>query len=782
MRTVQASAAVCLALLGMCDAYAQVAWNMASLEQSVQPMEHRLNGFMPLLPASLPIPTSGGAVALQSNGTLLRYAQALAARGIALPVNIGGGQDTNAGAVATAQAVQAAGLPVHVFTYINGDQSSLPSGFGHNAATAFWPYSRGTSEWAYDGYQYWPAYPLATPTAGYDCVKGSLQVLADGGITDVSGLWTDYEDYPVHWADQKASVVQRTYFSRYYIDEYAPANDVLPSVYGSSLLTDDTMDQNNPMWRYSYDLEYALLKQSARQALTDVFGAGPVYGNFGAYFSSSAIPFSPDGSASYPPSPSPEPGIAAMPVAYADNAYLAGDFTNRNPNRVPLNRTTVDDVYWYNMLTQISTSQANDRSAGVSVPWVSYNVPDDKTRPWIDWTTLSADVYKELLRHIWLRGARGMYVFNRDSNYQAPRNSFNDLEFARSMLDEMLSFRTFLTHGAPMNFAVNSSLFGGGVEWSGMSNSRTHPTQWVVRTVSRTGSDAVVAAIRPEPGLTFSNVPAPASGATFILNDDGSMHRVDSLPAAAYLQFENNYQDSSGSGRDGVPGENPSTGTPPTMTTDVPSDSSGATSLLDGRYGLYASRTNGYSVSLSRDPGSYRNGSYIEIPDTGGAFNSSSFTVEVFVKVASGISQDSASIITKGVNAGPGGEDWAIRYRDFAGAGMVELSFIESAATGAWIRTAGTPLTPGVWHHLAMTYDGSSRQVSLYVDGVAQSFGNHDDQISATGVLNWNFVRRTGDSIVLGNFDRAIDASFDDFRFTPAVLDPLQMLTVGKLD
>jgi len=107
---------------------------------------------------------------------------------------------------------------------------------------------------------------------------------------------------------------------------------------------------------------------------------------------------------------------------------------------------------------------------------------------------------------------------------------------------------------------------------------------------------------------------------------------------------------------------------------------------------------------------------------------------------------------------------------------------IDTRASRNDIRTAGTPLTPDVWHHLAMTYDGNSRQVTLYVDGLAQPFGNHDEQISATGVLDWTPVQHTGDNIVLGEYDRGIDASFDDFRFTPEVLDPLQMLTIGELD
>lgn len=771
--------AICIGLLGMSAARAQATWDIASLEQNVQPMQHQLNGFTPILPWGLPVPLGTDAVTAQANGTLLQDAQALNARGIALVIDAGWPGDTGVGDVATAQTLQGAGLPIYVYSYMYGDYSSAPPGLDGNA-TAFWHVNAAPNPWASDGNQYWPAFPLATPAVGYNFIKNVLQNLANSGITSIQGLFTDYETYPVHWADMKASIAERTYFSQYYTDAYAAGNGVLPSQYGADLLTNDTMDQNNPMWKYSYDLRYALLKQSARQALTDVYGPAPIYGNYGAYFSSAGAPFNDGIDGPHPPSPPPESGIAAMPVAYAN--MIEWYFENKNPNNVQPTQQTADDVYWNTMLTEVSTSQANDGTVGRSIVFVSNYVGGATNPPWSNYYWMTPSVYKELLRHIWLRGAGGMYVFDSDPSYEPTQTAFDNLEYARSVLDEMLSFRTFLINGAPMNFSVASPMFGGGVEWSGMSNSQVNPTQWVVRTVSRTGSDSVVPAISPQAGLTFTNVPAPADGATFILNGDGSIHRVDSRPATAYLQLENNYQDSSGNGLNGLPGEYPGTDTPPTMTSDVPSDSSGTTSLLNGSYGLYASQTNGYSVSLSRDPSSYWNGSYIDIPDTGAAFNAPSFTVEAFVKVASGISQDSASIISKGVNSGPGNTDWTIQYRDFAGAGMVELGFYENSTTYAWIRTAGTPLTPDVWHHLAMTYDGNSRQVTLYVDGVAQPFGNHDDQISASGVLSWDFVRHTGDNVVLGEYDRGIDASFDDFRFTPEVLDPLQMLTVGQLD
>jgi hypothetical protein len=184
---------------------------------------------------------------------------------------------------------------------------------------------------------------------------------------------------------------------------------------------------------------------------------------------------------------------------------------------------------------------------------------------------------------------------------------------------------------------------------------------------------------------------------------------------------------------------------------------------------------------VNRDPGSYWAGNDVGIANANAVFNAPSFTVETFIKVASGMPQDSASIISKGLSPAPGYTDWAIQFRDFAGAGMLELTFVRDSTTYAYIRTAGSPLTPDVWHHLALTYNGTTRQATVYVDGVAQTLGNHNDQISDAGVLNWDFVRHTGDRVVLGYYDRGINASYDEFRFTPEVLDPLQMLTNAPL-
>src|SRR5262245_25675019 len=179
-------------------------WDMESLLRTVQPMQHSLNGFLSLRPQSLPIPTNDEAVRLRNTGLLRKYVDELWARGIAATVQIGGNSDTDAGAIATALTLQEAGVPIHVWTFEPGE---------YGGAAAFWPkHATPNAWWTNSNGTEWPAFPLATPTAGYEFIKKKLRVLKDNepGIRSIAGLWMDYEGHPHYWYDMPASSAQRT--------------------------------------------------------------------------------------------------------------------------------------------------------------------------------------------------------------------------------------------------------------------------------------------------------------------------------------------------------------------------------------------------------------------------------------------------------------------------------------------------------------------------------------------------------------------------------------------
>ena len=133
----------CAPLLSV-SARAEPTWDMESLTSVVQPMQHALNGFLSIRPQSLPIPTNDDAVSLRKAGTLRRYVDELWARGIAATVQIGGGSDTDAGAIATALTLQEAGVPIHVWTF-------QPGAYG--GAAAFWPESAAPTSSAIAGWR-----------------------------------------------------------------------------------------------------------------------------------------------------------------------------------------------------------------------------------------------------------------------------------------------------------------------------------------------------------------------------------------------------------------------------------------------------------------------------------------------------------------------------------------------------------------------------------------------------------------------------------------------------
>ena len=87
---------------------------------------------------------------------------------------------------------------------------------------------------------------------------------------------------------------------------------------------------------------------------------------------------------------------------------------------------------------------------------------------------MSKDDYRELLRHVWLRGVDRMFLFNRGHTtnprfdwQQRANESFEEVEDARAVYDEMLAFREFLKHGEPMNHERYKP-FTGEPYWSGL--------------------------------------------------------------------------------------------------------------------------------------------------------------------------------------------------------------------------------------------------------------------------------------------------------------------------
>ena len=136
-------------------------WTIASLSQTVAPLQHALNERMPLLTQELPeIPTDDTSVTMRSNGTLLMNIETLWSRGIAPSVFIPPAGTIN-GALATAATLHDAGVPIHLFAQV--------------FATEFWP--TASTEWSTYQNNPVPVFPLASPDGAYNTLLGTLQSL-----------------------------------------------------------------------------------------------------------------------------------------------------------------------------------------------------------------------------------------------------------------------------------------------------------------------------------------------------------------------------------------------------------------------------------------------------------------------------------------------------------------------------------------------------------------------------------------------------------------------------
>jgi hypothetical protein len=158
----------------------------------------------------------------------------------------------------------------------------------------------------------------------------------------------------------------------------------------------------------------------------------------------------------------PHTFTATNPVAYGNTKFYdeawSEDFAE--------DREHVDQFYTHQLLRNISDSAANRKAFAPekrALPWVARWCPDvaDPEIP-----ILSRPRYREILRHIWLRGADGLQIFNPFREGYA-HMAYREVEDAVRVYDEMLGHRPFLERGEVMNTAV-PAMQEQGVIWSGL--------------------------------------------------------------------------------------------------------------------------------------------------------------------------------------------------------------------------------------------------------------------------------------------------------------------------
>jgi len=163
----------------------------------------------------------------------------------------------------------------------------------------------------------------------------------------------------------------------------------------------------------------------------------------------------------HPPSP-PLRFTHSNPIAYGIDTY----FLHAWPADHPVTRANVDRFYAHLLLRQVSVDARNRarlRPDMGAVVWVARWVPD---HPGERVPVMSREAYREALRHIWLRGADAMQVFNPPrEGYEA--YAVNEVRDAQAVYDEMLAYRAFLDRGEVMSFKVPDNRQPS-VLWSGL--------------------------------------------------------------------------------------------------------------------------------------------------------------------------------------------------------------------------------------------------------------------------------------------------------------------------
>jgi hypothetical protein len=196
---------------------------------------------------------------------------------------------------------------------------------------------------------------------------------------------------------------------------------------------------------------------------------------------------------------------ASNPVAYGNTV-----FWQAWQKEWPADRESVDRFYFHLLIRMVSDNAANlTRWAPhiQSLPWVERYCPDDED-PAIP--IMSRERYREVLRHLWLRGVDGMQVFN-PSRKGLEEYSIEEVEDAVAVYDEMLAYREFSEKGKPLCLAVPGPRQEG-VVWSGL----VLEDRAVVRAFTQGGGDADLS-LEPWPGKSVK-LRVPAAGQTWVLN------------------------------------------------------------------------------------------------------------------------------------------------------------------------------------------------------------------------------------------------------------------------
>jgi hypothetical protein len=402
----------------------------------------------------------------RKSGKLRRAIDMLTQRGI-VPTVDQGWQWTREGAMALAATLQEAGRPVHVL---------IPDAeFVESTAYANCPVLvEGPDATRQGKVRKWPCLPLYRPEETARLLIKHLRPYKDAGIR-LTWVWLDDESLPHPWNGcyeaQMSTAQSRQQYPKGVLDNFASFR------------------------KWADPLKTTILMK-ASVPIREMF-PGVRMGNFEDRWSAADARFGLD---------------AIMPALYADTIMLGGPFKGKT-----LTQAIADDFYFRTLLRSFSEPSTTKAPGKLNIPYVSRYAPDLNEKPFL--FGMSQRCYRELLRHLFFRGADSLYLYNLGYDPQSvtPRQSFESVEDARSVYDEMLGHRQFLEEGRPLNFGEPTAE---GVVWSALRCG----DRCLVRTF--TLSKPTTVRLAPVDGASVRLAASPA-GATYLVARDGTAKTVD---------------------------------------------------------------------------------------------------------------------------------------------------------------------------------------------------------------------------------------------------------------
>jgi hypothetical protein len=389
-----------------------------------------------------------------------------------------------------ALALQRAGSPVVV---LEGRGAAWPANV--------WPYSLAGEprEWAnqYPAQARVPAQWRWTPSpvrfqgwaVASERMRKDLRQFREAGVK-VDALWLDYEGEPSLASYEAAKSSPET-------------RDLLPP---------EALESEESFYRFKRQLWLQLLSAYVAAPAREIFPAVSLT-NWAATLSSPEFPVYGWENRPHPPM-GPTLMTESNPIAYAVDRFFALAWRPE----YPFDRRHVDQLYMHVMLRQVSADAYNRHVWAPyvgAVAWVARWVPDlgDMRIP-----VMSREAYREVLRHLWLRGVAAMEVFN------VPRRGYEqmalwEVQDAAAVYDEMLAFARFLDRGEILNYAY-PNVQDDRPLWSGLRLG----DQAVVRVVGQGIKDQTVT-LSPWDGYPIT-LEAPTRGATYLLRLDRRAGKV----------------------------------------------------------------------------------------------------------------------------------------------------------------------------------------------------------------------------------------------------------------